>query len=151
MRKAKFCLLILAAISLNACNPNNQNKSTFRTHSQITESFTSGAWYISSFVKDGTELGPKFSVYNLKFQPSNQLIAQDLTNSFNGSWSVSGIEGTDDNLPVDKHFIISMRSSPFFSGINGSWAIQERTKWKLDLIRADSHHKSNDHLVFEKR
>jgi hypothetical protein len=150
MKTLNSTILAFAVIFSASCTLRSERKSTFRTDSQITQSFTTGPWYISSFIKNGEEQKEKYAAYNFKFTHSNRIIADDNMNRYMGDWSVSGIDGSEDKLPVDKNFIISIKSPPIFSDLNEGWAIVDRSSSELTLSRARQK-EGNQYLTFEKR
>lgn len=144
----KFPAIIAIALILTCCS-RVEKKQGFRSHSRITESFTSGDWYISDFVKNGDDTNP-YANYNFKFTPKNEVIITVGKRSYRGEWSVSGLEGNDSILPVDLNFTIDVQSK-LFAEINHNWVIADRMMDEMKLVKASPNHKPVGSITFTKR
>lgn len=146
MRKYLYTLAVV--LILTAC-AKVEKKQGFRTHSTMTDSFTNGKWYVSNFVKNGDDTNP-YADYNFNFTLDNKIVITLDKKTYQGTWSVPGIEGNDSILPVDKDFVINIGSG-IFKEINRDWVICDREMDEMTLIRTIPNQKPVDSLTFAKR
>lgn len=128
----KSILLVVIALMMFSCDTKENSRQGFRTHSQDTDSFTSGDWYISQYIKDGTEQ-IKFSDYNFRFAPDNSFSVSAGKITYTGNWWVPGIDGNENTMPADLDFVIDIKAVEF-AELSKEWIISERSIDELKLI-----------------
>ena len=139
-------VLIFGAVS---CNSDDNNTSS--SISEINATITSGAWRITNFTEDGTDHTSNYAGYNFTFGDTNILSATNGTNNYQGIWSATDHDSSDDDNPdSDLDFNIQFATPAIFQQLSEDWEILERTAAKVKLRHISGGNGGTDYLTFEK-
>lgn len=155
MKKVNYVTIVLAAISMMfvfSCSdddegPNNNNLMTI-----VEENVQSGTWKITKFIDSGTEETNHFVGYNFTFGSTGVLNANNGTNDFNGTWSISDTSNSDDDddNQDDLDFNINFDLTNHFEELNDDWDFISQSTIKIELIDVSGGNGEIDYLTFEK-
>lgn len=152
MQKLKLTLFTFTSVLvLASCNSPRTNKEVAaKTKNNSAPVFTSGAWHVSNFIKDGVDGKDKYASYVFEFTPDNHITATQGNHTYKGNWKVIS-DGTTDDAPTrDLDIIISFKKQDSISQLNGEWMIEEKTPLSVDLSNVSSNHDKVDRLAFQK-
>lgn len=147
MKKIKHLLLLFTIAVLISCTDNSH--STFINYPKATDSFTSGNWHLSNFMKDSMNKHGIYKEYLFHFNSDNSVVASRNDKKTIGKWLVNSDWGTDDNPPTDIDFVLEFKIYDSLSHLNGDYYIVERTASKLKLKSTNTSDNS-EYLEFEK-
>ena len=149
--KKIFYSLFAAALLLGAVSCSSDDNNSSVSASEITATVTSGTWRITAFSEDGTDETNHFAGYNFTFAPTNVLTATNGTNNYQGIWSATSHDDSDDDNPgSDLDFNILFSSPDTFTELNEDWEILERTSSRIKLRHVSGGNGGTDYLTFEK-
>jgi len=117
--------------------------------SSIQDIVQMGTWRITSFIDSGTDETNDFSGYNFTFESSGTLNANNGTNNYNGTWSITGSNSNGDGLD-DLEFNINFNLTNDFEDLNDDWDFISQTATKIELIDINGGNNETDYLTFEK-
>ena len=148
--KIKTLTLLLGLFTFVSCsndsdNPNNNNN----TQNLIENIVQDGTWRITKFIDSGTDETNHFTGYNFTFNSSGVLNANNGTNNYNGTWSISDSNSNDDSQD-DLHFNINFNLTNDFEDLNDDWDFVSQTSTKIELIDISGGNGGTDYLTFEK-
>lgn len=86
-----FSFLFVVSCSKNEDNSTNNTQTTVQTNVQ------SGTWKITKFFDSGTDKTNHFTGYIFTFNNSGVLNANNGTNNFDGTWSITDSNSNDDS------------------------------------------------------
>lgn len=149
MKKVILVFIALFSLSfLNSCQ--TEDETTFvNTVSAVNNIVTVGTWKITNYNDSGTDKTAVFNGYNFTFGNNSVLTANNGTNNYTGSWSVTDSNSNDDS-PSDLHFNISFAAPANFADLSDDWDIQERSANVIKLIDVSGGNGGTDYLVFTK-
>jgi len=128
------CLLSLFAVV--SCNKDDDNPSN-NTQTNVQTNVQSGTWRITKFIDSGTDETNHFQGYNFTFNSSGVLNANNGTNNYDGTWSITDSNSNDDSQD-DLDFNINFNL--FIS----------QSSTKIELIDVSGGNGGTDYLTFEK-
>lgn len=142
-------LLVLSVLflSLNSCKKKKEDKS--KTQNQIVANVQSGTWRITKFIDSGADETNNFNGYNFTFGSTGSLTANDGTNNYSGTWSISD-SNSDDDTQNDLHFNINFNLTNDFEDLNDDWDFVSQSATKIELIDVSGGNGGTDYLTFEK-
>ncbi len=123
------------------CDSNSQ--STIENNVQM------GTWRITRFIDSGTDETYHFNGYNFTFNSSGVVNANNGTNSYNGSWSITDSNSNDDSTD-DLDFNINFNLTNEFEELNDDWDFISQSATKIELIDVSGGNGGTDYLTFEK-
>ena len=88
--------------------------------------------------------------YNFTFNNSGVLNANNGTNNYDGTWSISDSSSNDDNSQDDLDFNINFNITNNFEELNDDWDIISYSSTKIELIDTSDDNSETDYLTFEK-
>ena len=138
------CLILTACTKETIIAPEPDSPEVAIARSAIykaTESFISGNWHITYYVKANTNKTEAFKSYDFKFLPNGTVIAARDGQNLVGKWVITYIDNLT-RLSCDFSYPAS------FIEMSGDWTIMEAKEYKMkmcDIIR------SADPLTFEKK
>jgi len=152
-------LLVLLFISCSSDNGDEINSFNSAADIQeISNLVSSGTWVITSFVDSGSDETTNFTGYGFSFNADGILVADNGTDTVNGTWSVtddSGSDGSNDDSSIDDSsddidFNIFFASPSNFNELSEDWDIVSRTESRIELIHVSGGNGGTDNLTFEK-
>ena len=94
--------IVVAAIGITSCN--TEDGPTIQD--QVQSNVQSGTWRITNFIDSGDDETNHFTGYNFTFHTSGVLNANNGTNNYDGTWSITDSNSNDDSQN-DLHFNIN--------------------------------------------
>ncbi len=145
-RKMKVALVIgfVAVFALGACK-----KDKNETQDEIKSSIESGSWRITKFIDSGSDETSDFSGYNFTFSNSGGVVANNGSNSYNGTWSITD-SNSDDDSQDDLDFNLYFNLTNNFEDLNDDWDFVSHSSTKIELIDVSGGNGGTDYLTFEK-
>lgn len=119
------------------------------TENEITGNVQKGTWRISKFIDSGTDETNDFAGYNFTFFSSGVLNANNGTNNYDGTWSITDSNSNDDSLD-DLDFNINFNLTNDFEDLNDDWDIISQSATKIELIDISGGNGGTDYLTFVK-
>ncbi|MGB5242018.1 MAG: hypothetical protein WBN50_00260 [Lutimonas sp.] len=116
---------------------------------EIESEVQKGTWRISKFIDSGDDETSDFNGYDFIFRDSGVLNANNGTNNYDGTWSITDSSSDDDSLD-DLHFNINFNLTNDFEDLNDDWDIISRSSTKIELIDVSGGNGGTDYLTFEK-
>ena len=138
-----FSLLFVVSCNKDDDNPTNNTQTTIQSNVQ------SGTWRITKFIDSGTNETNHFTGYNFTFNSSGVLNANNGTNNYNGPWSITDSNSSDDSQD-DLDFNINFNLTNDFEDLNDDWDLISQTSTKIELIDVSGGNGGTDYLTFEK-
>ena len=132
---------LLCALS---CTKDNINIAKVKSNVQT------GTWRITKFIDSGVDETNYFTGYNFTFNSSGVLNANNGTNNYNGTWSVTDSNSNDDS-PNDLDFNIYFNLTNNFLDLNDDWDFISQSSTKIELIDVSGGNGGTDYLTFEKK
>lgn len=149
-RKAIFAMLVGGLFFTTACSSDDDSSSSNTTVDEVVDTVTAGTWRITSYIDSGEDETADFSGYNFTFGSTNVLTATNGTNTYEGVWTVTDDDSTDDSPSNDIDFDIFFSSPATFADLSDDWDIIERTSTKVRLVDVSGGDGGTDYLTFEK-
>jgi len=148
--KKLFYVLMLPCILLAtiSCSDDPDDKAPPATVTKVVSTMSSGTWKITLFSEDGVMETANYNGYNFDFNGSNVLLAENGTNNYSGTWSVTNDDDDDSSNTLD--FNIAFAGPDNFLELSEDWDILQRTDNKLVLHHVSGGDGGIDLLTFEK-
>ncbi|MGB5461015.1 MAG: hypothetical protein WBM91_11975 [Eudoraea sp.] len=151
-----FALLFISCSSDNSDDVNAAN--SMADIQEISDLVSNGTWTITNFVDSGSDETANFTGYGFSFNSDGNLVADNGSNTVNGTWSVtddSGSDDSNDNSSIDDSsddidFNIFFASPSNFNELSEDWDIVSRTDSRIELIHVSGGNGGTDNLTFEK-
>ncbi len=149
--KIKYLWIILLAISFGmiSCSDNDESGPDLTSMQEIEDTMNSGNWRITRFIDSGKDETNHFSGYDFVFNENGVLTSNNETNTYEGSWSISDSNSSDDS-PDDLDFTIQFNLTNDFEDLNDDWDILSVTASKIELMDVSGGNGGTDYLTFEK-
>ena len=141
-----FFILTLGILSIS-CSDNGDDDGALSEELivKIENNMNASTWRITRFIDSGKDETNDFVGYNFKFNNSGVLTANNGTNNYEGTWSVTDSNSNDDSLD-DLHFNINFDLTNDFEDLNDDWDIVSQTSNKLELIDVSGGFVDDDDL-----
>lgn len=136
-------------LSLYSCSSDGNNSNNSLIQEEIQSNVESGTWRITSFIDSGTDETNHFTGYNFTFNNSGVLNANNATNNYDGTWSITDSNSNDDSQD-DLDFNINFNLTNDFEELNDDWDFISHTSTKIELIDISGGNGGIDYLTFEK-
>lgn len=148
--KKNFLLLtgILLLLVIFSCSDDDKDEPN-DIKDEIESEVQKGTWRISKFIDSGEDETSDFNGYDFIFRESGVLNANNGTNNYDGTWSITDSNSNDDSLD-DLHFNINFNLTNDFEDLNDDWDIISRSSTKIELIDVSGGNGGTDYLTFEK-
>lgn len=151
-----FALLFISCSSDNSDDVNAAN--SMADIQEISDLVSNGTWTITNFVDSGSDETANFTGYGFSFNSDGNLVADNGSNTVNGTWSVTDDSGSDDSnddssiddSSDDIDFNIFFASPSNFNELSEDWDIVSRTDSRIELIHVSGGNGGTDNLTFEK-
>jgi hypothetical protein len=142
-----FCLFMLNVASM--CSSDDDSSSS-ADPTPVINAAIQGTWRVTSYVDSGNNETTDFTGYNFTFATGGALTATNGTNSYSGTWSVTGDDSTDDSPSNDLDFNISFAAPANFADLTDDWDIVSYSATTISLIDVSGGNGGTDTLVFTK-
>jgi len=137
-------IVIFSLLFALSCTKDNIDIAKVKTNVQ------SGTWRITKFIDSGKDETNYFTGYNFTFNSSGVLNANNGTNNYNGTWSITDSNSNDDS-PNDLDFNIYFNLTNNFLDLNDDWDFISQSSTKIELIDVSGGNGGTDYLTFEKK
>jgi hypothetical protein len=146
-------VFIALAIVLISCPSDDDNLNSSSTQNELQTEIEAdielGTWRITSFIDSGTDETNYFAGYNFTFYSSGVLNANNGTNNYDGTWSISD-SSSSSNSQDDLDFNINFNLTNDFEELNDDWDFISHTSTKIELVDISDENDGDDYLTFEK-
>lgn len=146
--KITLFVCLLGLTFMTSCNNSDDNPNN-STQNQVQANVQSGTWRITKFIDSGTDETNHFTGYNFTFYSSGVLNANNGTNNYDGTWSITDSNSNDDSQD-DLDFNINFNLLNDFQDLNDDWNFISQTPTKIELIDISGGNGGIDYLTFEK-
>ncbi len=146
--KISILVFILSLFTMISCNKDDDNPSD-NTQTTVQSNVQTGTWRITKFIDSGTDETNDFSGFNFTFDESGVLNANNGTNNYVGTWSITDSNSNDDSQD-DLDFNINFNLTNDFEDLNDDWDIVSQSSTKIELIDVSGGNGGTDYLTFEK-
>ena len=116
---------------------------------QLQANIQKGTWRITKFIDSGKDETNHFTAYDFTFKSNGVLNANNGTDNYIGSWSITDSNSNDDSQN-DLDFNIHFDLSNDFEDLNDDWDLISQTSTKVELIDISGENGGTDYLTFEK-
>ena len=117
---------------------------------EVKSNVQAGTWRITKFIDSGKDETNYFTGYNFTFNSSGVLNANNGTNNYNGTWSITDSNSNDDSRN-DLDFNIYFNLTNKFLDLNDDWDFISQSSTKIELIDVSGGNGGTDYLTFEKK
>ena len=131
-----------------SCNKEDKNQN-IGTQATVQSNVQSGTWRITKFIDSGTDETNNFTGYNFTFNGTGVLNANNGSNNYDGTWSITDSNSNDDNQD-DLDFNINFNLSNDFEDLIDDWNFITHSSTKIELIDISGGNGGTDYLTFEK-
>ncbi|AWH83705.1 hypothetical protein HYN59_00610 [Flavobacterium album] len=154
MKKLNLLLagIIFSGIAVSCSDDDSAAASVNASPTAVINNMKSGTWRITSFIDDGNDETNHFTNFNFTFDENNVITATNGTSTFNGLWTVTNDDSSDDDNSSDSDidFNIVFSSPDMFTDLTDDWDIMERSGIRIKLRDVSGGNGGTDYLVFEK-
>ena len=149
--KLKISILatLLSLFTIVSCSSDDDNNTSNNTQATLQSIVQSGTWRITKFIDSGTDETNHFTGYNFTFISSGVLNANNGTNNYDGTWSITDSNSNDDSID-DLDFNINFNLTNDFQDLNDDWDFISQSSTKIELIDISGGNGETDYLTFEK-
>jgi len=109
---------------------------------ELTDIMEAGSWSVASYIDSGDDETADYNGYTLTFNMAGTASATNGTNTFNGTWSITGSTDLDFNMDFGP-------DEPF-EEFNDDWDVLNYTASRVELQDISGGGGGTDTLVFEK-
>ncbi len=108
----------------------------------LNDILLNGPWYVATYLDDGDDETYDYYGYNLTFNSGGSVVAENGTNTFNGTWSVTGSSTPDLILDFGTQFP--------FDEFNDDWDVISYNETTVNLEDVSGGNGGTDTLIFQK-
>tara|TARA_R110002074_G_scaffold24208_1_gene72423 strand:- start:27213 stop:29048 length:1836 start_codon:yes stop_codon:yes gene_type:complete len=108
----------------------------------LIDTLLNGPWYVATYLDDGVDETYDYYGYNLTFNSGGTVVADNGTNTFNGTWSVTGTSTLDLNLDFGTQIP--------FDEFNDDWDVLSYTETTINLEDVSGGNGGTDTLILQK-
>jgi len=150
LRAFRIVLIIpLMLFALSCSDDDNDGNGNEQTKDRIEDNLTSGTWRITKFIDSDKDETADFNGYDFTFDGSGALTADDGTNAYTGTWSITNSSGDDDSSN-DLELNIFFDLTNQFEDLNDDWDFISESATKIELIDVSGGNGDTDYLTFQK-
>jgi hypothetical protein len=139
------CLFILFTIV--SCNTDDDSPNNM-IQAEVQSNLQSGTWRVTRFIDSGTDETNHFTGYLFTFNSSGVVNANNGTNNYVGSWSITDSNSADDSQE-DLDFNINFNLIIDFEDLNDDWDFISQSSTKIELIDISGGNGGADYLTLE--
>lgn len=153
MKTLKLIPILLCIFMLNVasmCSKDDDNSNPPADPNPVINTVNQGTWRITLYNDSGTIKTSNFTGYNFTFGTGGVLTATNSSNTYNGIWSVTSGDSSDDNPSNDLDFNIGFTTPANFADLTDDWDIVTYTASKIELRDVSGGNGGTDLLTFEK-
>ncbi len=162
MKKKIFCTacLMMALISISCSKDEERMNGTDNSVAirELNSLVMNGSWTIMEFMDSGSDETVHFSGFTFTFNADGSLVADNGSETINGSWSItdddlddsSDDDSNSDDGNNDIDFNIFFASPPDFNELTEDWHILTRSATRIELIHISGGNGGTDTLIFVK-
>ena len=143
-----FCLFMLNVASM--CSSDDDSSSS-QDPTPVINAATQGTWRVTSYIDSNTDETNHFTGYNFTFASGGVLTATNGTNTYQGTWSVTGDDSNDDSPSNDLDFNIFFNTSANFADLTDDWDIATYSANTISLIDISGGNGGTDILVLAQK
>jgi len=140
---------LILGFSLMVSCTNNEDVQPASSQNQIQTNLVNRTWRVTKFIDSGVDETNHFIGYNFTFNTGGILNANNGTNNYNGSWSITDSNSNDDTID-DLDLNINFNLTNDFSDLNSDWDFISQSSNKIELIDVSGGNGGTDYLTFEK-
>ena len=144
-----WIILLFLSFGTTSCSDNEEGVPDHSSMQEIEDAMVSGNWRITKFIDAGNDETNHFSGYDFVFNGNGELTSSNGTNTYEGSWSITDSNSSDDS-PDDLDFNILFNLTNDFEDLNDDWDILSVTASKIELVDVSGGNGGTDFLTFEK-
>lgn len=141
-------IYFIGIIAFTSCKKNDDNPNN-NIQTQVQTNIQDGTWRITKFIDSGNDETNHFTGYNFTFLSNEVLNANNGTNNYDGSWSITDSNSNDDNQD-DLDFNINFNLTNDFEELNDDWDFISQSSTKIELIDVSGGNGGTDYLTFER-
>jgi hypothetical protein len=141
-------IYFIGIITFTSCKKNEDNPIS-NIQTQIQNNVQDGTWRIAKFIDSGNDETNHFTGYNFTFFSNEVLNANNGTNNYDGSWSITDSNSNDDSQN-DLDFNINFNLTNDFEDLNDDWDFISQSSIKIELIDVSGGNGGTDYLTFER-
>ena len=144
-----WIILLFLSFGTTSCSDNEEGVPDLPSMQEIEDAMVSGNWRITKFIDSGNDETNHFSGYDFVFNGNGVLTSDNGTNTYEGTWSISDSNSSDDS-PDDLDVNIQFNLTNDFEDLNDDWDILSVTASKIELVDVSGGNGGTDFLTFEK-
>ena len=146
--KIRVILLVLLTMVLALSCSDDDGPNT-NAKNQVESNVQNGTWKITKFIDSGKDETNHFTGFNFSFKTNSVLTANNGTNNYEGSWSITNSSSNDDS-EGDLDFNINFNLTNDFEDLNDDWDFISQSSTKIELIDISGGNGGIDYLTFQK-
>jgi hypothetical protein len=152
MKKLKFIsvMALLYTFTVASMCEDDDDNSNPNLVSEVINIAKNGTWRVTLYNDSGQIETSDYNGYNFTFGANNALTATNGANTYNGTWSITDSNSSDDSPDNDVDFNIGFASPPTFEELSDDWDIVSYTQNKIELRDVSGGNGTTDLLTFEK-
>lgn len=143
-----FVLSLFSLLLVMSCSTDDDSLSN-NTEITVESNVQSGTWRITKFIDSDKDETNHFTGYNFTFNSSGVLNANNGTNNYDGTWSITD-SNSDDDSQDDLDFNINFNLTNDFEDLNDDWDFISQSSTKVELTDVSGGNGGTDYLTFEK-
>jgi len=149
--KATLVIFVYTGLAMSCDKDDDNNSPQNTTVSETRNVAQSGSWKITYFFDSDQNETNQFNGYTFIFNENGSLTAQNGNTTFNGIWSVTDSNSSDDDgNSSDIDFNIFFASPPDFEDLSDDWDIISVSSSKIELTDVSGGNGGTDFLTFQK-
>lgn len=144
-------VILSTTVSCSLNNDNNPPPVNPQILLQLKNTVSSGNWRITKFVDSDTIETSHFTGFDFTFDSNGTLTAMNTSDTFQGTWSITNSNTSDDNSSTDNFELnINFNLTNDFQDLNNDWTFLTASSNKIELIDESGGNGGTDYLTFEK-
>lgn len=130
--KKFYLLFLLPLMFLISCS--EEKEPEVHLIEKVSEALLSDNWEIHEFTKADMDLTFSFSAYSFAFYPNGNIVANDGSESFTGTFSLRSLTSGEDDL-ARLNLNIYFNLTHDLTEMNGDWGFVSWSEEKIELFR----------------
>lgn len=147
-----FLMMCFSLMSFNCSDDDGNSQNNSQEIAQIETTVESGNWMVTSFIDSGDDETSDFNNFTFTFGVNGNITATNGTITYNGTWSVTDSNSSDDSNDndIDFNIFFSVPDDHDFDDLNDDWDIINYSDTMISLRDVSGGDGSIDTLVFER-